>query len=81
MRWFDGDPKWRHRRTLVYTVTALSIGMIVSGGLMWRADPQVASQLIIVGGGIVTTVLTVYVGAATYGDRYSPHIYDREERS
>jgi hypothetical protein len=64
-----GDPRWRHRRRLVYGTVAFAALMVLVGGLDWT-DRQVSSQLVIGGVSLITLVLSGYVFAATFDDKW-----------
>lgn len=61
-------PPWKHRRRLIYFTVLLAAGMIVFGGLTWRSDTSVASQLIVGGVGLLSITLTAYTAFATFED-------------
>ncbi|HEY7821559.1 MAG TPA: hypothetical protein VIG24_01935 [Acidimicrobiia bacterium] len=62
--------RWRHRRRLVYFTVGFASAMVLVGALDWT-DRQVSSQLVIGGVSLITLILTGYVFAATYDDRWS----------
>ena len=62
--------RWKHRRRLVYFTVGFASAMIVVGAFDW-ADRQVSSQLVFVGGSLLTAILSGYVFAATFDDRWS----------
>ena len=64
-----GDPRWTHRRRLVYGALAFAALMILVGGLDW-SDRQVSSQLVVGGVSLITLVLSGYVFAATFDDKW-----------
>ena len=64
-----GDPRWRHRRRLVYSTVTLATGMIVFGAFVWR-DGMVASELVRSGTALITVVLTSYVFGAALDDKW-----------
>lgn len=76
--------RWKHRRRLVYFTVGFASAMILIGALDW-ADRQVSSQLVIVGGSLLTAILSGYVFAATFDDRWSdyrgPSDFDSPDRS
>ena len=61
--------RWRHRRRLVYFTIAFAANMILIGAFDW-ADRQVSSQLVIGGVSLISLILTGYVFAATFDDRW-----------
>ena len=63
-----GDPRWRHRRRLVYATTLLSTGMIVFGAFVFRSD-MVAAELVRNGTILLGSILSGYVFAATWDDK------------
>lgn len=69
MKMLDGDPRWKHRRRLVYSTITLAVGMIVFGAFVWR-DGMVASELVRSGTALITLVLTSYVWGASLDDRW-----------
>jgi len=62
--------KWKHRRRLVYFTVGFATCMILVGAFDW-SDRIVSSQLVTVGGGLLTAILSGYVFAATYDDKWS----------
>lgn len=64
-----GDPRWRHRRRLVYGTIAFAAAMVLVGALDWT-DRQVSSQLVIGGVSLITLILSGYVFAATFDDKW-----------
>jgi hypothetical protein len=74
MRLLDGDPRWTHRRRLVYGSLAFAATMVLIGALDW-SDRQVSSQLVIGGVSLITLVLSGYLFTATYDDTHrSEHV-------
>jgi len=69
MMLLDGDPRWVHRRRLVYGALAFAALMVLVGGLDW-SDRQVSSQLVVGGVSLITLVLSGYVFAATFDDKW-----------
>ena len=63
-----GDPRWRHRRRLVYATTVFAAAMIVFGAFVFRSD-MVASELVRNGTILLSAVLSGYVFAATWDDK------------
>ena len=63
-----GDPRWTHRRRLVYITVVFALGMIVFGAFVFRAD-MVAAELVRNGTIILTAILSGYVFAATWDDK------------
>ena len=70
-----GDPRWRHRRRLVYGTVAFAALMVLVGALDW-SDRQVSSQLVVGGVSLITLILSGYVFAATFDDKWqrSDHV-------
>ena len=64
------DPRWRHRRRLVYGTCAVAVGMIVFAAATFNRDAQVSSQMVIGGVSLLTIILTSYVFAATFDDKW-----------
>jgi hypothetical protein len=64
-----GDPRWRHRRRLVYGTIAFAALMVLVGALDWT-DRQVSSQLVVGGVSLITLILSGYVFAATFDDKW-----------
>ena len=69
MRLLDGDPRWRHRRRLVYGSLSFAALMVIIGALDW-SDRQVSSQLVVGGVSLITLILSGYVFAATFDDKW-----------
>jgi len=69
VRLLDGDPRWTHRRRLVYGSSALSTLMILFGAWVWR-DGMVASELVRSGTALLTVILTSYVFGGVLDDKY-----------
>ena len=65
----DGDPRWQHRRRLVYATVALAWVMIAVAMLDWT-DRQVSSQLVIGAVSLLSIVLTAYTAFGTLDDRW-----------
>ena len=79
-----GDPRWTHRRRLVYGTVLLAWMMILVGAFD-VTDRQVSSQLVIVGGSLLTAVLSGYVFASTFDDKWQradrePSDFDSQDR-
>ena len=70
-----GDPRWRHRRRMVYGSLAFAALMVIIGALDWT-DRQVSSQLVVGGVSLITLILSGYVFAATFDDKWqrSDHV-------
>ena len=70
-----GDPRWKHRRRLVYGTVAFAALMVLIGALDWT-DRQVSSQLVVGGVSLITLVLSGYLFTATYDDKWqrSDHV-------
>jgi hypothetical protein len=64
-----GDPRWTHRRRLVYGTVALAWLMILTAMLDFT-DRQVSSQLVIGAVSLLSIVLTAYTVTATYDDKW-----------
>ena len=64
-----GDPRWTHRRRLVYGTVAFAALMVLIGALDWT-DRQVSSQLVVGGVSLITLILSGYVFAATFDDKW-----------
>jgi hypothetical protein len=63
-----GDPRWTHRRRLVYATVALGTLMILFGAIVFRSE-IVASELIRNGTILLGAILSGYVFAATWDDK------------
>ena len=70
-----GDPRWKHRRRMVYGSVLLSAGMIVFGAFVWR-DGMVASELVRSGTALLTVILTSYVFGAALDDKWQRADYE-----
>ena len=66
------NDRWRHRRRLVYTAVALGVLMIGTAALD-LSDRLVSSELVRGGVALISLVLSGYVFAATFDDKWSPH--------
>jgi cell division protein FtsW (lipid II flippase) len=64
-----GDPRWTHRRRLVYVVTGFSLLMLTVAMLDFT-DRQVSSQLVIGAVSLLSLVLGTYNVMATYDDKW-----------
>ena len=64
-----GDPRWTHRRRLVYGTVGLAFLMILVAMGDW-SDRQVSSQLVIGAVSLLSIVLGAYVGFATVDDKW-----------
>ena len=64
--------RWKHRRRLVYFTVGFATAMILFGAVDF-SDRQVSSQLVVGGVSLLTLVLSGYVFAATYDDKWSNH--------
>jgi hypothetical protein len=77
-----GDPRWKHRRRLVYGTIAFAAAMVLVGAFDWT-DRQVSSQLVIGGVSLITLILSGYVFAATWDDKgrkdYEPSDFDSQD--
>jgi len=65
-----GPDRWRHRRRLVYFTIGFATAMVAFGAFDW-SDRVVSSQLVIGGVSLITLVLSGYVFASTFDDRWS----------
>jgi Na+-translocating ferredoxin:NAD+ oxidoreductase RnfD subunit len=63
-----GDPRWRHRRRLVYLTALLSTGMIVLGMFVVTSE-MVAAEALRNGTILLGAILSGYVFAATWDDK------------
>ena len=61
--------RWRHRRRMVYGTVAFAALMVLIGALDWT-DRQVSSQLVVGGVSLITLILSGYVFAATFDDKW-----------
>jgi len=64
--------RWKHRRRLVYFTVGFATAMILFGALDF-SDRVVSSQLVVGGVSLLTLVLSGYVFAATFDDRWSDY--------
>ena len=64
--------RWRHRRRLVYFTVGFAAAMILIGALDF-SDRQVSSQLVVGGVSLLTLVLSGYVFASTFDDKWSKY--------
>jgi hypothetical protein len=64
-----GDPRWTHRRRLVYGTVGLACLMIIAAMLDFT-DRQVSSQLVVGGVSLISLILSGYVFAATFDDKW-----------
>ena len=62
--------RWKHRRRLVYFTVGFATAMVVFGAVDFT-DRAVSSQLVVGGVSLLTLVLSGYVFAATFDDRWS----------
>jgi hypothetical protein len=69
MRLLDGDPRWTHRRRLVYGTVALAWVMILVAMADWT-DRQVSSQLVVGAVSLLSIVLSAYTAFGTLDDRW-----------
>lgn len=69
MKLLDGDPRWTHRRRLVYAIVVLGVTMVLFGAWVWR-DGMVAAELVRSGTALLTVVLTSYVFGAALDDKW-----------
>ena len=61
--------RWKHRRRMVYGTVAFAALMVLIGALDWT-DRQVSSQLVVGGVSLITLILSGYVFAATFDDKW-----------
>jgi hypothetical protein len=66
----SGTDRWRHRRRLVYSAVGLGILMIGSA-ILDLSDRAVSSELVRGGVALISLVLSGYVFAATFDDKWS----------
>ena len=76
--------RWRHRRRLVYFTIGFAAAMILLGGLD-LSDRAVSSQLVVGGVSLLTLILSGYVFAATFDDKWQradrePSDFDSPDR-
>jgi len=64
-----GDPRWQHRRRLVYATVGVAFMMLLVA-MVDVTDRQVSSQLVIGAVSLLSIVLGSYVGFATYDDKW-----------
>ena len=62
--------RWKHRRRLVYFTVGFAAAMILIGALD-LSDRQVSSQLVVGGVSLLSLILSGYVFAATFDDKWS----------
>jgi len=72
-----GDPRWTHRRRLVYATVCLAFVMVIVAMLDFT-DRQVSSQLVVGAVSLLSIVLGAYVGFATVDDRWQRDGYGDE---
>ena len=76
--------RWKHRRRLVYFTVGFATCMVLIGAFDYT-DRAVSSQLVVGGVSLLTLVLSGYVFAATFDDRWSnyrgPSDFDSPDRS
>lgn len=72
--------RWKHRRRLVYFTVGFSTCMILIGAFD-ISDRQVSSQLVVGGVSLVSLILSGYVFAATFDDRWSNYRESFDEYS
>lgn len=65
----QGDPRWQHRRRLIYGTVGLAFTMILVA-MVDVTDRQVSSQLVVGGVSLLSIVLGSYVGFATFDDKW-----------
>ena len=64
--------RWKHRRRLVYFTVGFAAAMILIGALD-LSDRQVSSQLVVGGVSLLSLILSGYVFAATFDDKWSDY--------
>ena len=69
MRLLDGDPRWTHRRRLVYGTTGLAWLMILAA-MLDVTDRQVSSQLVVGAVSLLSLVLGSYTAFSTFDDKW-----------
>lgn len=62
--------RWKHRRRLVYGTVLFAAAMVLVGALDW-SDRVVSSQLVVGGVSLISLVLSGYVFAATFDDKWN----------
>jgi hypothetical protein len=72
-----GDPRWTHRRRLVYA-SVVGAWVMIAAAMLDFTDRQVSSQLVMGGVSLLSIVLGAYVGFATVDDRWQRE-HDGEE--
>jgi len=72
-----GDPRWTHRRRLVYA-SVVGSWVMIAAAMLDFTDRQVSSQLVMGGVSLLSIVLGAYVGFATVDDRWQRE-HDGEE--
>jgi hypothetical protein len=65
----QGDPRWTHRRRLVY-LSVFGSWVMIAAAMLDFTDRQVSSQLVMGGVSLLSIVLGAYVGFATVDDRW-----------
>ena len=70
--------RWRHRRRLVYFTVGFAAAMILIGAFDYT-DRAVSSQLVVGGVSLLTLVLSGYVFASTFDDRWQRADYERSD--
>lgn len=64
------DPRWKHRRRLVYGTFGLAL-LMIGVAAFDRSDRQVSSELVVGGVALLSIILSAYVGFATVDDRWN----------
>jgi hypothetical protein len=64
--------RWRHRRRLVYWAVSLGI-LMITAAILDFADRALSSELVRGGVALISLVLSGYVFAATFDDKWSGH--------
>jgi len=65
----QGDPRWTHRRRLVYA-SVVGSWVMIAAAMLDFTDRQVSSQLVIGAVSLLSIVLTAYTVTATYDDKW-----------
>lgn len=66
----DRGPLWKNRRRLVYATYGLCVAMIIFSAITYRSDTEVAREMLVVAGGLLTIILTAYTAFATLDDKW-----------
>jgi hypothetical protein len=74
----SSDPRWRHRRRLVYGAFGLSVFMILFAAFD-SSDRQVSAELVTGGVALMSIILSAYVGFATLDHRWQAPDYEEDD--